>query len=183
MRFRWVFSSTGGVEGFGKLSTGILVSLSEQQLVDCSEQNSGCNSCLMDSAFTFYLQDQLQGSLVHRGPAQRGDPVLSTRCSHYSSRSSGVDDHDTDVFDVTEAALGSAQDCQASEFTLVGQAVALEALEALALMLSSAPWLCAVALRRDSLSSSWLIAPSEQWLQRWSLGVCFYILQERSHCR
>ena len=59
--------------------------------------------------------------------------------------------------------LGSAQDCQAQELTLAGQAVALEALEALealALMPSSAPWLCAVALRRDSLSSSWLFALS-----------------------
>jgi hypothetical protein len=49
----------------------------------------------------------------------------------------------------------------ALDFILVGQAVALEAveaLEALALMLSSAPWLCAVALRRDSLSSTWLTA-------------------------
>ena len=141
----WAFSSTGGVEGSWEVSTGSLVSLSEQQLVDCSKQNSGCNSGLMDSAFTFYVQDQLQGSLVHRGPAQRGDSVLSTRCSHYSSRSSGVDDHDTDVFEVTEAVLGSAQDCQAPELMLAGQAVALEALEALealALMLSSAPWLC-----------------------------------------
>ena len=106
--------------------------------------------------------------------------------SHYSSRSSGVDVHDTDVFEVTEAVLGSAQDCQAPELMLAGQAVALEALEALealALMLSSAPWLCAVALRRDSLSSSWLIAPSEQWLQRWSHGLRLHILQERSHCR
>ena len=79
--------------------------------------------------------------------------------------------------------LSSAQDCQAPELMLVGQAVALEALEALALMLSSAPWLCAVALRRDSLSSSWLIAPSEQWLQQWSHGLRLHILQERSHCR
>ena len=52
MRFRWVFSSTGGVEGSDELSTDILVPLFEQQLVDCSEQNSGCNIGLMDSVFT-----------------------------------------------------------------------------------------------------------------------------------
>ena len=69
-------------------------------------------------------------------------------------RSSGFDDPDTDVFEVIEAVLSSAQDCQAQELMLVGQAVALQALEALALMLGSAPWLCAVTLRRGSLSSS-----------------------------
>nr|ACG38442.1 cysteine protease 1 precursor [Zea mays] len=55
----WAFSAVSSVESVNQIVTGEMVTLSEQELVECSTDggNSGCNGGLMDAAFDFIIKN------------------------------------------------------------------------------------------------------------------------------
>ncbi|KAK7880623.1 hypothetical protein WMY93_032733 [Mugilogobius chulae] len=66
----WAFSVVGAMEGHLFKETGNLVSLSPQQLVDCSTENMGCNGGWMHKAFKYVIDKGLESEADYPYTAQ-----------------------------------------------------------------------------------------------------------------
>ncbi|KAJ1260529.1 hypothetical protein BS78_10G239500 [Paspalum vaginatum] len=53
----WAFSAVAAIEGINEIVTGNLVSLSEQEVIDCDSQDNDCNGGEMQNAFQFVIDN------------------------------------------------------------------------------------------------------------------------------
>lgn len=74
----WAFSSVGAVESAWAIKHNVLYNLSEQELIDCSSQNNGCEGGSMDLAFQYIMNNSLCSNISY--PYTGQDGTCETDC-------------------------------------------------------------------------------------------------------
>ncbi|KAM8920975.1 cathepsin S [Pelodytes ibericus] len=96
----WAFSAVGALEGQLKLKTGNLVSLSPQNLVDCSTSygNKGCSGGFMTRAFQYVIDNQGIDSdssypyIAMNQPCNYNPAAKASTCVKYTEIDPGTED-------------------------------------------------------------------------------------------
>jgi len=68
----WAFSSVGAVESAWAIKHNTLYNLSEQELIDCSSENHGCEGGSMELAFQYIIDNGLCSNLSYPYIAEDG---------------------------------------------------------------------------------------------------------------
>jgi len=74
----WAFSSVGAVESAWAIKHNVLYNLSEQELIDCSSENHGCEGGSMVKAFQYIIDNGLCSNLSY--PYVAIDKQCNTSC-------------------------------------------------------------------------------------------------------
>jgi cathepsin L len=83
----WAFSSTGAMEGCHKIAGNPLISLSEQELVDCDHNGSmGCNGGSMEGAFAWYETNKTELETDYAYTGKNGTCMESSYTGQFNSK-------------------------------------------------------------------------------------------------
>jgi C1A family cysteine protease len=106
----WAFSTTGSTEGAHQIATGKLISLSEQELVDCAGAkygNQGCQGGLMDNAFKYIEAqgDALESTYSYTGKNGQCNTAKQSQAAIAKGAMTGFSDVQKDSADQLKAAV------------------------------------------------------------------------------
>jgi len=181
----WSFSTTGSVEGQHALSTGDLVSLSEENLVECSqaEGNDGCNGGLMTQAFEYIIKNN--GIDTEASYPYTSGAGAVGKCK-FSAANVGAT-----ISSYANITSGSEADLQTASATVGPISVAMDAsLESFQLYKSGIydPALCSstaldhgvlVVGYGDSTADYWIVKNS--WGTTWGMEGYFYLARNANN--
>ena len=174
----WSFSTTGAVEGAWAITMGDLVSLSEQQLVDCSRSygNLGCHGGLMDSAFEYVMDNGLctEGDYPYEAA---GGVCDVSNCSPVAKISSCVDVTPNNQVHLREAVSQQPVSIAIEADTLVFQMYTSGVITSEACGTTLDHGVLIVGYGTDSDTDYWLVKNS--WSSSW--GDDGYVKIERSN--
>jgi C1A family cysteine protease len=81
----WAFSSTGAMEGAHQIAGKSLISLSEQELVDCDKYSNGCNGGSMQTAFVWFKKNMSELETDYTYTGKDGSCMESSYTGQFES--------------------------------------------------------------------------------------------------